>query len=125
MKGRWERFNRKERKEHKEMRGVFNREIRGIRKKDGLKRRWRRVCGTSKCMNIKVLTFAQTRDQLGFAERMVECSPAETPRAILRRIAPDFAPGPVRVALDLQYADWDQPVGAAVELALIPPVSGG
>ena len=76
-------------------------------------------------MQIKILTFAQTRTQLGFSERMVECSPDETPRDILRRLAPDFTPGPVRVAVDLHYADWDQPVANARELALIPPVSGG
>jgi len=56
----------------------------------------------------------------------VECSPGETPRDILRRIAPAFEPEQtIRVALDQEYADWDQPVGGAMELALIPPVSGG
>lgn len=77
-------------------------------------------------MQLKILTFAQTRTQLGFSECSVECAPTDTPRAILRRLAPDFDPGrTVRVAVDLEYADWDQPVGAATELALIPPVSGG
>lgn len=76
-------------------------------------------------MQIKILTFAQTRTQLGFSERVVDCQPGETPRQILRRIAPQFAPGPIRVAVDLEYADWDKPVGSATELALIPPVSGG
>jgi molybdopterin converting factor small subunit len=76
-------------------------------------------------MQIKILTFAQTRSQLGFSERIVECAATETPREILRRLAPDFTPGPVRVAVNLEYADWDRPVGNATELALIPPVSGG
>jgi molybdopterin synthase sulfur carrier subunit len=76
-------------------------------------------------MRIKILTFAQTRTQLGFSERMVECAATETPRIILHRLAPEFEPGPVRVAVDLEYADWDKPVGEAGELALIPPVSGG
>ncbi|MEI9960038.1 MAG: MoaD/ThiS family protein [Limisphaerales bacterium] len=31
----------------------------------------------------------------------------------------------IRVAIDLEYADWDKPIGAARELALVPPVSGG
>jgi molybdopterin converting factor small subunit len=75
---------------------------------------------------IKILAFAQSRDQLGFAERTVECATAETPREILRRIAPEFDPGKtIRVAVDLNYADWDKPVGEASELAIIPPVSGG
>jgi molybdopterin converting factor small subunit len=76
-------------------------------------------------MRIKILTFAQTRMQLGFDERFFECSPTETPRMILQRLMPGFTPGPVRVALDLNYAEWDQPVAGATELALIPPVSGG
>lgn len=77
-------------------------------------------------MKITVLTFAQTRTQLGFAEKSFECDPTETPRQILRRLAPQFDPGrTVRVALDQEYADWDRPVGDATELALIPPVSGG
>jgi molybdopterin synthase sulfur carrier subunit len=77
-------------------------------------------------MKITVLTFAQTRALLGFAEKSFDCQPAETPRQILRRLAPQFDPGKtVRVAVNQEYADWDQPVGQATELALIPPVSGG
>ena len=77
-------------------------------------------------MTIKILTFAQTRTQLGFAEKAVDYKPGETPREILRRVAPQFNPGKiVRVAVNQEYADWDQPVGEATELALIPPVSGG
>jgi molybdopterin converting factor small subunit len=77
-------------------------------------------------MRINILTFAQTRIELGFSERTVEYSATETPRAILRRIAPGFAPDKsVRVAVNREYADWDKPIGEAFELALIPPVSGG
>jgi molybdopterin synthase sulfur carrier subunit len=77
-------------------------------------------------MKIKVLAFAQVRIALGFAERLVECSPAETPRAILLKIAPDFILDPtMRVAVDRKYADWDQPVAEAFEMAIIPLVSGG
>ena len=77
-------------------------------------------------MKIKILTFAQTRTQLGFDEQVVECDSTDTPRIILQRLAPKFDPGKtVRVAVNQEYADWDQPVGEASELALIPPVSGG
>lgn len=77
-------------------------------------------------MQIKILAFAQSRDLLGFSERVVDCAATETPRQILRRLDPAFDPGQtIRLALDLQYADWDKPVGDASELALIPPVSGG
>ena len=77
-------------------------------------------------MKIKILTFAQTRTQLGFGEKDFECEPHETPRDIFHRLAPQFDPGQsTRVAVNQEYADWDKPVGNAVELALIPPVSGG
>lgn len=77
-------------------------------------------------MKVTLLTFAQTRTQLGFGEKSVECEPGETPREILRRVAPGFDPGKtIRVAVNQEYADWDLPVGQATELALIPPVSGG
>ena len=77
-------------------------------------------------MKITILTFAQTRTQLGFAEKAFDCEAGDTPREILRRVAPEFDPGQtIRVAVNQEYADWDRPVGQATELALIPPVSGG
>ena len=77
-------------------------------------------------MKIKILTFAQTRTQLGFGEKDFDCEPTQTPREIFRRLAPEFDPGKtIRVAVNQEYADWDKPVGNATELALIPPVSGG
>jgi molybdopterin converting factor small subunit len=77
-------------------------------------------------MKIKILTFAQTRAQLGFSEMEFECNSDETPREIFRRLAPKFDPGKtIRVAVNQEYTDWDRPIGHASELALIPPVSGG
>lgn len=76
-------------------------------------------------MQLTILAFAQAHDRLGFRERVVECAPEETPRAIVARVAPGVALDDVRVALDQEYADWDAPIRGARELALIPPVSGG
>lgn len=76
-------------------------------------------------MQLQLLAFAQAHDLLGFRERVVECSPGETPRQLLARLAPTAACGTMRVALDCEYADWDTPIGGARELAFIPPVSGG
>ena len=76
-------------------------------------------------MQLKVIAFAQAERQLGFRERLVECAPEETPRALLERIAPSFEARTIRVALDHEYGAWDAPIGDARELALIPPVSGG
>jgi molybdopterin synthase sulfur carrier subunit len=77
-------------------------------------------------MKITILTFAQTRTQLGFSEKIADYEPTETPRQIFQRIAPQFDPGKaIRVAINQEYADWDKPIGNADEIALIPPVSGG
>jgi molybdopterin synthase sulfur carrier subunit len=76
-------------------------------------------------MQIKILAFAQAQDQLGFRERAVECSVADSPRAIVAGVAPKFDGSAMRVAVDCEYHDWDAPVGTASELAIIPPVSGG
>ena len=76
-------------------------------------------------MEITVLAFAQARDSFGFSSRTVPCTPQDTARAILRRIAPDASIEHLRVAIDEEYVTWDTPIGSARELALIPPVSGG
>ncbi len=76
-------------------------------------------------MQVKLLAFAQARDQLGWAERVVDCMPEETPRTVLARVAPELRLEIMRVAVDQEYTAWDAPIGAATEIALIPPVSGG
>jgi molybdopterin synthase sulfur carrier subunit len=76
-------------------------------------------------MQVKLLVFAQTRQQLGFGERFIECAPHDTPRTIVSRVAPALDVTSLRAALDCEYCAWDAPIGEARELALIPPVSGG
>ena len=76
-------------------------------------------------MQLRILAFAQAQDRLGFSERVVECSASDSPRTILAAVAPDFDGAGMRVAVDCEYHDWDAPVGAVAELAIIPPVSGG
>ncbi len=76
-------------------------------------------------MHVKLLAFAQAGDRLGFRERLVECAPQDSPRAILARIDANFGTEHLRVAVDEEYCDWDRPIGEAREIALIPPVSGG
>ncbi len=76
---------------------------------------------------INLLAFAQARTVVGFGERLVPCSPAETPAALIDRLFPEARqrlPG-CRIAIDASYASWDEPIGMGRELALIPPVSGG
>jgi molybdopterin converting factor small subunit len=74
---------------------------------------------------MKILAFASAREQAGFAVLEVAADPSETPRAILGRIAPHLPLATLRAAIDFEYWDWDAPIGAASELAIIPPVSGG
>ncbi|HEY2342813.1 MAG TPA: MoaD/ThiS family protein [Chthoniobacteraceae bacterium] len=76
-------------------------------------------------MQVRLLAFAQTAQQAGFHERLVECSPEETPRQIWQRVAPTVKTEGLRVAVDCEYHEWDAPIGPTEEVALIPPVSGG
>jgi molybdopterin converting factor small subunit len=74
---------------------------------------------------MKILAFAGAREKAGFAELEAAADPSETPRAILGRVAPQLAVANLRAAIDCEYWDWDAPIGAASELAIIPPVNGG
>ena len=76
-------------------------------------------------MDITLLAFAQAKDDFGFSSRTVSCSPDDTPRMLVSRIAPAADLAHLRVAVDCEFADWDAPIGNAREIALIPPVSGG
>lgn len=74
---------------------------------------------------MRILAFAAAREQAGFSELEIAVDPSETPRGILRRVAPGLRLENLRAAIDCEYSDWDAPVGAAAELAIIPPVGGG
>lgn len=80
-------------------------------------------------MSIRVLLFAGARDAVGRSE--IEVDAAEvTARALLERVVqehPSLAPyrNALRVAVNGAYAQWDEPVRAGDEVALIPPVAGG
>lgn len=76
-------------------------------------------------MQVRLLAFAQSADQAGFRQVVIDASPEETPRQIVSRAAPALPLSGLRVAVDCEYGDWDSPVGEATEIALIPPVSGG
>ena len=76
-------------------------------------------------MRIKLLAFAQARDQLGFDEREIECATSDSPREIIHRISAGASLTMMRVAVDREYRGWDDPIGEASEIAVIPPVSGG
>lgn len=81
-------------------------------------------------MKHKVLLFAGLREQAKKPWLEVELSPDATAAdliAEISRLYPELAgiAGQCRVAADEEFAQADDAVGGAAELALIPPVSGG
>jgi len=76
-------------------------------------------------VQLKLLAFAQAADLLGFRERVLECSASDTARDIIERLSRSMDFEATRVAFDGEYREWDEPIGDARELALLPPVSGG
>ena len=76
-------------------------------------------------MEITIVAFAQASERLGFRERRVACEPTDSAQDLLARLAPGCDLSQYRVAKDHEYCGWHEPLGAAKELAIIPPVSGG
>ena len=76
-------------------------------------------------MDLTVLAFAHARETFGFASCIVTCDPGDTPRDVILRLAPRADLQHLAIARDSEYVPWDQPIGQARELAIIPPVSGG
>ncbi len=81
-------------------------------------------------LRITVLLFAGLRDRLKRSSLELEIAAGSTVDALVATIArahPELA-GPLahcRVAVDQTFATGDETISAPVEVALIPPVSGG
>lgn len=81
---------------------------------------------------LDVLYFAWVRERIG-APRDRVTTAAATPRALLSELAARddrhaaaFADlGALRVAIDQELADLDDPLDGAQELAVFPPMTGG
>lgn len=77
---------------------------------------------------IRVLYFASLRDQAGRDAEDVEAagsSAADLYATLATRHGFALPRDRLRVAVDGAFADWDVPLADGVELAFIPPVSGG
>lgn len=81
-------------------------------------------------MRLRVLYFASLRDRAQTSEETVEI-PASSRVADLwtalgtrHPALASFSPRPL-VACDKEYAAWDTPLAGVVEVAFLPPVSGG
>jgi molybdopterin converting factor subunit 1 len=81
-------------------------------------------------LDVTVRLFALARQRAGRAEVSLELPEPATVadlRQALGAAFPDLAPllPAVRIAVAAEYADDDQEIRPGVELAVIPPVSGG
>jgi len=79
---------------------------------------------------IRVLYFASLRDRVDAAEERIDVPPAADVAAlwaIVQERHPRLREMTSRplAACDMAYASWDRPLGGVVEVAFLPPVSGG
>jgi MoaE-MoaD fusion protein len=74
-------------------------------------------------MVVSVRLFAGLRERAGAAR--VDVVLGDDPTVADLLAAMDLEPRSCVVALNLEYADLDQPIGEGDEVALVPPVSGG
>lgn len=81
-------------------------------------------------MQVRVLFFAQAREQAGSAERHQQCREGARVSDLLDSLVADI-PGlgalrpHLAVAIDGELVRGDAPLVADAEVALLPPVSGG
>jgi molybdopterin synthase sulfur carrier subunit len=76
-------------------------------------------------MTISVKFFASIREKVGRAEAHVEFPGTTTAADIWARTAGFAAPPNLLVAINQEYARFDQPVRDGDEVAFFPPVTGG
>ena len=78
--------------------------------------------------DVTILYFAALRDAAGLSTERVETSAADL-RALYRELqarhALPFADCQLRVAVDGEFARWEDVPRDGTEIAFIPPVSGG
>jgi len=77
---------------------------------------------------VTILYFAALRDAAGVSSEAVETS-ATNLRALYEEVQArhrlPFLPRQLRVAVDGDFASWEDPPREGAEIAFIPPVSGG
>ncbi len=78
-----------------------------------------------KTRTVRIVAFSIAKQWLPTGEQIVEAASNDTVETIVKRVMPGIQTLSVRVALDLEYVQWDTTLGDAKEIAIIPPVSGG
>lgn len=81
-------------------------------------------------MRVDILLFASLQDRAGSDTVSVELDDSATVADLIEQVSQQFPDlrerlGQVRVAVDQEFRPLDYPVTEDVEIALIPPVSGG
>jgi len=80
-------------------------------------------------MKVFIRLFAALREQLGYAERMLELPEGARARDAWQALGAVAEPGggaaPVLVARNQAYVDWDAELADGDEVAFFPPVTGG
>ena len=88
----------------------------------------------SEAQQVKMLYFSWIRERVGMGEETLDLpasvSTVEQLLSWLQGRNEQFAaalefPEIIRVALDQEHVDHDQPVGSPREIALFPPMTGG
>ena len=77
-------------------------------------------------MKATLLAWAQAKSIVGFDEKEIEYDPSELLFDVINRECGDAdALQFCRIAVNQCIHDWKAPIGQAMEVAIIPPVSGG
>ncbi|MGV6807372.1 MAG: MoaD/ThiS family protein [bacterium] len=78
--------------------------------------------------NVTIQYFAQFRDQAGQSEESIDTA-ATTPRQLFAEVAEkhrfSLNQEDVKVAVNDEFADWDDVLSEGDYLVFIPPVAGG
>ena len=87
-----------------------------------------RRTGTPTARRIEVQYYALLREQAGRSSESLVTA-AATPRALYLELKARYpfslAPQMLRVAVNSEFGDWDQPLGDGDSVVFIPPVAGG
>ena len=79
-------------------------------------------------MQIKIQYYALLREQAGLSEETL-ATPARTPRQLYTQLKSrhpfTLDADSLRVAVNAQFSDWDQPLAEGDTVVFIPPVAGG
>lgn len=79
-------------------------------------------------LRVEVLYFAALRDAAGCAQESVltrACDAAGLYAELRARHRFGFAPERLRAAIEGEFVAWDAPLRDGIEIAFLPPVSGG